>query len=795
MSGDDHKPSGLSSQDQPTSSRSLSDSHLPSQGAHLEERERRLLEAKKSGPAGSVDTGRGVSSPTPGVDFTRGDLGSRTPVSGLQKHSELRFEADRARYGSTAGTGLRPRSLIDRISSYRKVDEDYNEESSDTFPGVQLERKDVLPTQRLSGLESLAIKRRTADIHQHDVKSSTRPLSGFEMLAAKREAERNSLQDAVEPRREDPADDMISTAGITSNNHDASNTSHPRPAFAPARSRGLTLPKSFPGLSEADKENVVQHEIAKERKRDLDVLGEVFWEFALLRCLKNRELSEQTMTCETKELHDTGEFIAIVIDQNKSGKMRRARMQQIRDNIRRRAEKALRYAQEPTDVAIQTEMVSNWSAKRVEFVHNEVTNIQKVIDHYGDLRKNSKDTRKSSVRKSYTRRESEGSTSRKQVRFDDGDDDEEPSEYSIPSRPAKAPKRPKAPKRGGNATENRRQAQYDRLDKEEAKIRELLKQFNTAPPEQIEDLQTELAETEAEVERLKQQEDSESEEDEGAEYVFGAGREARKKSLPNQDINEINRLEDERQKEAGIYVSLDQPKPRQAVDYELVRQMQIRVAERLAQAEDPSIIPDKEAAVAADSDSDSETVCSSDSEDEVDRQVFKYTLYGAFRGIPGYEDADHYRIMGSYDYDQVQTELLRIIAGVQGQLSHDTLVDSRNWSCNTIVREGLMEQHLMLGANVDHEARVWVEKNLVDLSKSRFRKAKRQRAIVERFNYVIHWQKQIVPVIEEAEEVTEKSDNVTKVTTTQDPLDAALEEGYEALFGTLTPEPEPEPES
>ncbi|EXJ54515.1 hypothetical protein A1O7_09855 [Cladophialophora yegresii CBS 114405] len=666
------------------------------------------------------------------------------------------------------------RSLIDRISNSRDISENYDDE------------------------EGEAVMNRPSQETRSTVQR--RPLSGFELLAAKKKAQDDLKNDSNQCLYEDtsvtykPKNQPISKVQVATAKEALleNNTLRPeRPTFAPAFSRtpaikDLTLPKNFGQLKETEKEVVVQHETAKERKRDLDTIGSVFWEFAQLLCFTNRELTDRTMQTETDELFDIGKYIGLVVDQNKSGKARRKRIQDIRDNIKRRIDKAARHQPEPTEAAIITEMRRTFRPEQVDFIHNELPKIQKVIDYWGDLRRSGKDTRKPSRKREVT-------STKKQVRF--ADEQEQDVVYSFPNE-SPCPSKPKtALKRSGNATENRRQAQYDRQARLEEKLRVQLKLFETVDTPEIADIQNQVAETQAEIGRIEQQrqEDSDSEEEDGAEFVLGAGLDVGRAHL-EQDINEINSLEDARQREAGTHVSQRQEqahqapgqlKSRQSFDPELLRQMQLNRAKKLAQIADPGIIEDKATAVALDSDSDVDTTASSSDDDEDgDRRICKYIVWGAFRGFADYEDADHYRITATYDKERAEKRVREHIISIQGQLPAGTVFDAGNWSCNTVYRDGLLEQHLMVGTDVDHEARVWIEKELVHLGEKRFKQAKRRHAVVERFTYKVYWEKTVTPVLTEDEEATEQAAEKAKETRLEPEF-----EGYEDLFG-VSPSPE-----
>ncbi|ETI20393.1 hypothetical protein G647_08428 [Cladophialophora carrionii CBS 160.54] len=778
FSGNKHTPRAPDSRPQPLTSGAISDSYLLSQGPDLEDREQRLCAARTQSALGSGFAGIRASGPALNDDSAGGDAVFGRPLPSLASNLP---RLDRERQEKTARAGYGTRSLVDRISKSRNISEDYDDEEGKVVTkGLSQETKGTVRSRPLSGFELLAAKTRAQDDRKNNdnqclpedtgvtYRSNNRPVSTFQMPAAKK----GLLED---------------------------NTLHPeRPTFAPASSRtlatkDLTLPKNFDQLAETEKEVVLQHETAKEKKRDLDAIGSVFWEFAQLLCFANRELTDRTMQTETDELYDIGKYIALVIDQNKSGKARRKRIQDIRDNIKRRIEKAARHDPEPTETAIIKEMRRIFRPEHVDFVHNELPKVQKVIEYWGDLRRAGKDTRKSSRKRDIR----EATSTKKQVRF--ADEEEPDVVYSFPSESLKPSRAPKAMKRSGTATENRRQAQHDHQARLEEKLRAQLKLFKTVDTQDIVNIQSQVAETQAEIERTLQdrQGDSESEEEDGAEFVFGAGLDVSRARL-EQDINEINSLEDARQKEPGARVSQGQEqthqapgqlKSRQLFDPELLRQMQLNRAKKLAQSADPSIIEDKATAVALDSDSDGETTSSSggDDDEDDDPRICKYIVWGAFRGFADYEDADHYRITATYDKDRAEKRVREHIVSLQGQLPAGTVFDAGNWSCNTVYRDGVLEQHLMLGTDVDHEARVWIEKELVPLGEKRFRQAKRRHAVVERFTYKVYWEKTVTPVLAEvAEQAAEEEEEEKEKETRLEPEF----EGYEDLFG---PSPSPDP--
>ncbi|KIW93238.1 uncharacterized protein Z519_05843 [Cladophialophora bantiana CBS 173.52] len=610
--------------------------------------------------------------------------------------------------------------------------------------------KSCLSIRPLSGLEMLAAKRGAMDDHQSESKVSGRPLPSHKTLTVKRGASPIDPGDIKSQVRQKP-------------------TAHSASSLPPGPSGGLTLPKNFDQYSEEEKEVIVKHEVAKERKRDLDALGGVFWTFAQLRCFSDREITERTIQTETNELYEIGKFITLVIEQGKPGKMRRTRIQDIRDNIRRRVQKAAEISEEPSDVAVLTEMRRTFSQKHIDIIDDETPKVQEEIDHWGVLR-STRSTKRHNARtkghrKERTKERKEENANKKQVRFA-GE-----GAQIIRSKPPKS-----------NPVKNR-QTQANRQEELIEKLRAQLKLFETADQEEVEEIQNRVAEIETELERAGQHADrDDSEEDDGAEFVFGAGHDVlsvtrARGRMPKesnmeeaQDIDEINRLEDGRQKEAGTHAlqrqrfeksasnqqKLDpellkqmqlkksQPLQSQGFDPELLRQMQIKRDQQLEVATDPTII-DRDAVGESDSEGDAASGATSD-EDE-DRQVFRYTVWGTFIGVEIYKNADHYYFMKTYNVSRAQDKVREIISAIHQYASSKNGTELDRVNVQTELHYELMEQHIVLGEDSTVEARVWIERDLVDLKKKAFRAAKRQRAVKRVATFAVYWEKTVTPLI------------------------------------------------
>ncbi|KIW76553.1 hypothetical protein Z517_08997 [Fonsecaea pedrosoi CBS 271.37] len=641
----------------------------------------------------------------------------------------------------------------------------------------------------LSSHETDTAERGAINEEKRNPKPLTRPLSGLEALAAKRVTVSDSegtsrpldrvlSQPQKLPRKRDLVPpDPRATESQPSGEHTA-----PPSTLGPRRNQGLTLPKNFDQFSEEEKDVIVQHEIAKERKRDLDALGGVFWTFAQLRCFSDREITERTMQTETNELYDIGRFISLVIEQGKPGKMRRTRVQDIRDNIRRRVQKAAESLEEPSDVAVMTEMRRTFSQKHIDFINDETPKVQKEIDHWGGLRSERKSRRHSIRPRKHRKKErpsvrTEEKSGKKQVRFVEDE-----------TRAA----RDKRPMRRARAVDGR-QAQSDNREEIINKLKAQLRFFETADQDEAAELQSQVAEIEAELERATQyrhDNDEESEEDDGADFVFGAGQNAQSASQGSamdqsqyresftekeQDIAEVKRLEDGRQRDSAPHgpspgqqqrdpellgqmrMKRSQAMQSQGFDLELLRQMQLRREQQLEALTDPTIIDRATAG-----ESDSETELGSEDASDGDRgendQVFRYTVWGVFRGVEIYKDADHYYFLKTYDAAKAQDKVREIVTGVHRYAASATGIEVSRVSMKTELKYELMEQHIALGDDETVQAKVWIERDLVDLGQKVFRAAKRQRAVKQAATFAVYWEKTITPVVRRDGETETEAD-------------------------------------
>ncbi|OAL36641.1 hypothetical protein AYO20_03973 [Fonsecaea nubica] len=746
-------------------------------------------EAKRAVRPGLAAKGS-VSTPPPSRQFIADDgncrARRRNPLPERPDDSTIHPECNREQQFSATPEHHAPRHLKCNIAQQPQISATQDEtarylecntvQQSQIGSSAENETYSIYP-RPLSSHGTDTAQRGAINEEKRNLKPSARPLSGLETLAAKRVGgsdsestlrplDRALSQPQTLPRKRDlvPLDPSAPESQPT-----GENTEPPSP-LGPGRNRGLTLPKNFDQFSEEEKDVIVQHEIAKERKRDLDALGGVVWTFAQLRCFSDREITERTMQTETNELYDIGRFISLVIEQGKPGKMRRTRVQDIRDNIRRRVQKAAESSEEPSDVAVMTEMRRTFSQKHIDFINDETPKVQKEIDHWGGLRSERKSRRHNIRPREHRKKErpsvrTEEKSGKKQVRFVEDE-----------TRAA----RDKRPTSKARAVDGR-QAQSDSQAEIINKLKAQLRLFETADQDEVAELQSQVAEIEAELERATQyrhDDDEESEEDDGADFVFGAGQNAQSASQGSamdqsqyresfieeeHDTAEINHLEDGRQRDSAPHdptpsqqqrdpellgqmrMERSQAMQSQGFDPELLRQMQLRREQQLEASTDPTII-DRATAGESDSETEVESEDASDGDRDENDQVFRYTVWGVFRGVEIYKDADHYYFLKTYDAAKAQDKVREIVTGVHRYAASATGTEVSRVSMKTELKYELMEQHIALGDDLTIQAKVWIERDLVDLAQKAFRAAKRQRAVKQAATFAVYWEKTITPV-------------------------------------------------
>lgn len=516
--------------------------------------------------------------------------------------------------------------------------------------------------------------------------------------------------------------------------------SNPKASISAKTGPDITLPANFDTYGEEEQSIVVNHETAKERKRDLDAIERAMYWIGYLRCCA--PFNEK----DRHEVNQLRKFIGLIVDERKSNRFTRRQVQDIRDKMKRRA------------VKYQTPYlgdISGWQARlfpgRFDRVKEEMEKADEQVQQFGALRLDKTVKRKHGDRKHRT----------KKVRFTD----------AAEHRQTRAPK--------GTADQLR-----ERLKKQ-------LKVFHEVPevtdlPEQTKFLG-------------RQQSDSEeSEEDEGAQFVYGAGRNTASFSFtttadapntPSQkfspDIDEVNRLENARQRNnlsQGAQSVAAAGATSQAFDSELLKMMQAKRALHDLGI-DPAVVKANTGPQEA-VDSASETSDSSDEERiEEDQQVFQYTVLGSFAGIPSFKDGDDYVFKKTFDSLTAETRLKQVIQDVSTQYAPQGGYQGGNWSLNTRYRHGLIEQYFTIGEDADVEARVWIEKEQIDIDKKLFRLVKARRFGIQNIHYTVEWEKTVSPVLDETNGDTVDARATVTSTGNASVVAGKDEDDLDSLFG------------
>ncbi|EHY61052.1 hypothetical protein ABEF92_003250 [Exophiala dermatitidis] len=647
--------------------------------------------------------------------------------------------------------------------------------------------------------------------------------------------------------------------------------------------KGLTLPPKFDTYEEDEKKAIVEHEIAKERKRDLEMIERLTQSIAQVRCLGPFTESHE------EELAEAHRFISFILDEEKCGKVIRPRIQNIRDNMKRRT---LGYF-EPSSADVATWIDRIFTQATMDAVQRELARINELVEELGKTRaafsaKRHNSRTKHGKRKMRACGKLAGFTSQPSAAGATGT---ATSPLAAPAAPPNKANTQHIPKKStALPTQNRRQAQNASEDQRKDTINAKLKLFNDATRKAEdareadkaridygvrkagagdkydeaceeneafeEDAHTssiDLPSTEVIVaergraslsqsheqqhNQWHEQSDEESEEDAGEQYVFGASWTGQAEgtatatdftappSFPDmcqqsqpepryndaaisQDLDEINRLEDARQTESeshALNVQQQSTGSTQRFDAELLKRMQMesktpalkaqQQSTPSAQQFDPELLkrmqnkqmaaaqpsttqredltedvhegiaePEVEVEPSAISD-DSDLDSSEDENDEQDdddgysRQIFKYRVLGAFAGVEIYKDADTYIFKTTYKPERAKEIVASIIQSVLAQHPPEGGVDAGYWTLEVSYRDGLIEQHLMVGENMGVEARVWVEKKLVTLSRKAYQAAKAQRIMQQRFLFAVEWEKTITPLSVPQDKEAEQNNN------------------------------------
>lgn len=712
----------------------------PASASHvsLEERERRLRELTKAIPSAKSTIGHSVSSPNLSNQFSEDDIGrprrveSNEPSTGegeapsQPQTTRLPVDSRSGRLDTLDSPRPRPSGLdmlvrkrgavfgpdggwADRVKPHEKN----RDETPEDFSVL-----DTTHTKRSVDSDSVRAEPlfMGSDFRNHNETDHDNTPD-----------ERLPAQDTLTSRR-----GPISTSTTKDHQISRAKLSTTKPSITNA---GLSLPANFDKFSEEEQKVIFDHETAKERRRDLDAIDRTTKSIGLLRCLGTFTDTDRS------ELDEVRKYITQVVDHSECGKARRKRIVHIHDNMKRRA---LGY-DEPLPEEIDKWLLRLFNLEKLHFVRDELVRLDEKVAELGDAR-----------RLMSTKRHNKGDRKhkKKHVRFS-----ESVEESGVDA--VRTPKSTRPKYDGANATENRRLAQYARQDRLREKFTAKLKLFDQAnePTDVIELPEQHDGEAGRKAYRS---DDEESEEDEGAEFVFGAGQSTlpTPTAFPNtqrntntvQDIREINRLEDARQKESGTHATqrVSAPAPAsQGFDPKLLEQMQRkRIMAELGLSTSSQSSPG--ALVGDESETGSSDDSDSDDEDE-DRQVFKYTVKARFAGVDIYKDADEYIFKSAYKPNLAIRHIGTLVQSLLREFPPEGGIDYGVWSLDTQCINGRMEQHLMIGKDADVEALIWIDKNIVDLDKKAFRSAKRKKVVTQKALYTVVWEKTVTPVVDGAE--------------------------------------------
>ncbi len=499
----------------------------------------------------------------------------------------------------------------------------------------------------------------------------------------------------------------------------------------PLRNSGPTLDLGIVADIDHEDEDEVrdEHERLKEQQKDLASI-----ECTGLAIAHICALGPLT-ALEAKEEHEFQKFASVVLDAKRSGKSRRARMTTIRGNFDRRLEKEYHIA---TDDRVQEEYNSLLGAKRVALMNDLRDPLDDLVHNLGTKRKTL------TMKRHNPKGCKKGSNSKKQVRFADTVIDLDEPQQKQRTRP---------------------------LGKEAKQIVLLEEKLKLARAQQsnvdrigITDLPSQAQECESEV----------SEEDSGAECVSSTARDdssanlgftastsfpvqrSREQLDVDQDLEEINRLENERQQQGGDLVDEhsykpDKPRPSyrggQRPDSVLIQRMMAnkygasRTATRNTHThpfDDVAEISDFEVSVVS-----AFSSCSSISSDQQHIvSTFKYTVVGRFVGIEIYNQEQEYVLKTFHNLGRANTYVQQIMTSLA---TNYPAVTGNDFELVTRCRKGIYQQVLALGEQELIQASVWIERRVVeiDTGKVESRKARKAILVEARGTWVVDWEKTV----------------------------------------------------
>ena len=565
--------------------------------------------------------------------------------------------------------------------------------------------------------------------------------------------------------------------------------------FGPALELGVAA-----DIDHEDEQQVrAEHERLKEQQKDLQSIESTTLAIASIRALG------PLTAVEAKEEHEFRKFVGIVLDAKKSGKDRRARMTNIRANFIGRSKREYNV---PEDEKVREEYVNLLGERRAEML----VELKEPLDDLV-LEFRTKRTTMTAKRHNTTANKRKY---KKLVKFADSYTDKETGrlrrdipdgtefELGEPTKPVKKKKKKTRP--------------MGKEEKEILMLEERLRQVKATRTARFDDEHVPAPATAV-------QPDSESEvseEEGGEEYVFNAGRNSaatssftcatsfpggdeRQNLEVDQDLDEINKLENERQgQDDSLAVSRSKPTKiansadqggAQGYDHNLIIQMQARrIALDLRQKEKSENIPFDDVAELSDSDvsvastpstrsSDTDSSASSDHPTTVQR--FKYTVMGQFVGVETYKPEEEYILRTFHDLNLANEYVQKTMNSLAAD--HKAIAGD-DWELRTRCRKGIFEQLLYLGEDESVQARVWVDREIIEVDMGKVAAKKARKAILgdAKYTWMVEWER-IVNTTTDA--VSDETVSPGADTTVPD----VNGEEEDDLFGSPPPAPPPAP--
>lgn len=515
--------------------------------------------------------------------------------------------------------------------------------------------------------------------------------------------------------------------------------------------KDLTLPVNFERLRPERQELVIEHERLKERIRDLQLIKPLFTVVGRLKSLVPLTESEE------REVQEARRFVALVVDQSLPGKSQRKRAATIRLNFKKKTQ---RYDD------ISEDQAAYWcslllSRERIDKIDHEL--------EIAEFRAN------------------ELQTSRSQMTARAG------------SSHSKARRQPTSNERRRPISANLNREKWSYQAKLESNL-ELFKTFDSQKETSEQGAECSSTESDLACPTYNQDEDPTSEEEDGAQFVFGAGRSSQTSRNVNsftasvpfpelplynnldevQDLEEINRLEDEIQR-------CERPTNSQAVarkdlqslksstqDFhrDLFLKMQDRKAQLNAITRNEHGIEDNEDTCSDSGSSDLEMHTASSTEP---KELFQYRVLAQFVGVDNYEAGIEYVFKTTYSLDKANENVRLLIQQVQ----HDDYSDEfRRWTLQATHHEsGTLDQTLTIGINSAVQAHVWVDRQLISNRDRAYWRARRYSGSNRKSHdiFAVDWTKTIttrsIPAeaIEEEDLFGPETDSTSTTTTEHAP--------------------------